>query len=260
MTLTPSTPPSVTTDCSRVRPITSLEQSDLLPTDLKLEWRQTPCLRCAGPKPPSILSPQSWLVPALSLAFQQLLGSHELSQGPSHKILFLNVRWFLGLVTKRILKSTMTVTTSLSLWKLITTQHLNPWARAKCLHGESGESDQVRMVGAIQVLRIAGSWRLELKGEKKAPKVFEQGKDMDKTALQGTAQQCCGGWITRWPCADPSRRLWQSDWSDTLRILPALLPLVLATSTKLRPRHWIVLCYILLIRQAKEGEMTTLDD
>ena len=117
VTLTPPTPPSVTTDCSRVRPITSLEQSDLLPSDLKLEWRQTPCLRSAGPKPPSILSPQSWLVPALSLAFQQLLGSHELSQGPSHKILFLNVRWFLGLVTKRILKSTMTVTTSLSLWK-----------------------------------------------------------------------------------------------------------------------------------------------
>lgn len=112
---TPLPLPSVTTDCSRVRPITNLEQSDLLPTNLKLERRQTPCLRSAGSKPPSTLSPQSWLVPALSLAFQQLLGSHELSQGPSHKILFVNVRWFAGLITKRILKSTMTVTTSLSL-------------------------------------------------------------------------------------------------------------------------------------------------
>ena len=104
---TPLPLPSVTTDCSRVRPITNLEQSDLLPTNLKLERRQTPCLRSAGSKPPSTLSPQSWLVPALSLAFQQLLGSHEL--------LFVNVRWFAGLITKRILKSTMTVTTSLSL-------------------------------------------------------------------------------------------------------------------------------------------------
>ena len=117
VTLTPPTPPSGTTDCSRVRPITNLQQSDLLPTNLKLEWRQTPCPRSAGPKPLSTLSPQSWLVPALSLAFQQLLGSYELSQGPSHKILFVNVRWFAGLITKRILKSTMTVTTSLSLWK-----------------------------------------------------------------------------------------------------------------------------------------------
>lgn len=30
------------------------------------------------------------------------------------------------------------------------------------------------MVGAIQVLRMAGYWRLELKGEKNAPKVFNR--------------------------------------------------------------------------------------
>ena len=71
---------------------------------------------------------------------------------------------------------------------------------------EAGESDQVRMVGAIQVLRMAGYWRLELKGEK-APKVFEQGKDTDSTVLQGTAWQCCGGWIMKWPCVDSSGRL-----------------------------------------------------
>lgn len=32
------------------------------------------------------------------------------------------------------------------------------------------------MVGAIQVLRMAGYWRLELKGEKNAPKVFNRGR------------------------------------------------------------------------------------
>lgn len=118
------------------------------------------------------------------------------------------------------------------------------------------------MVGAIQVLRIAGSRRLELKGEKKAPKVFEQGKDMDKTALQGTAQQCCGGWITRRPCQHmltPPEGCGKAtgvthsgsgllSWLWSSPPAPSLDP-----GTEL-------CCYILLIRQAKEGEMTTLDD
>ena len=53
---------------------------------------------------------------------------------------------------------------------------LNPGPGPSVCSGKSGESDQVRMVGAIQVLRMAGYWRLELKGEKKAPKVFNRGR------------------------------------------------------------------------------------